>query len=43
MVKREAEASNAEIVYGIIFSKLIVGILDGATQATNGTNKSVSK
>ena len=40
-VKREAEASNAEIVYGIIFSKLIVGILDGKNQATNGTNKRV--
>lgn len=42
-VNREAEASNAEIVYGMIFSKLIVGMLDGESQATNETNKTVSK
>lgn len=42
-VKMEVEARKAETVYRMIFSKRIVGILDGATQATNGTNKSVSK
>lgn len=42
-VKREAEASNAEIVYGMIFSKLIVGMLDGESQSANETNKTESK
>lgn len=42
-VNRDAEASNAEIVYGMIISKLIVCMLDGENQAANETNSTVSK
>ena len=42
-VKMEVEARKAETVYRMIFSKRIVGTLDGENQATNGTNKNVRK